>query len=159
MSEEILQKLKEIQREALKALEAAGDEAALQSWKTAHLGRSSAVMQVFTQLGQVPKELRPQLGQAANEVKVALEGAFAARMEAARQAALERALVNETLDVTLPGRRPAHGRLHPATTMLREICQAFGEMGFQMYRSPEVETEEYNFELVNIPAYHPARDM
>ncbi len=76
-----------------------------------------------------------------------------------RQAALQRSLQAERLDVTLPGRTPLRGRLHPVTQTLREIYRIFGEMGFQVYRSREVESDEYNFELLNIPAHHPARDM
>jgi phenylalanyl-tRNA synthetase alpha chain len=76
-----------------------------------------------------------------------------------RAAELEHKLANERLDISLPGRREPFGRLHPATRVLNEICQIFGEMGFQIYRSPEVETDEINFELLNIPAHHPARDL
>ena len=69
------------------------------------------------------------------------------------------ALESESLDVTLPGRKPHAGRLHPQTQTLREICRIFGDMGFQVYRSREVESDEFNFELLNIPAHHPARDL
>jgi phenylalanyl-tRNA synthetase alpha chain len=154
--------LRELEQMRLKAMEELGtvqDEAALQAWRVRHLGRSSAVMQVFSSLAQVPKELRPQVGQRANQVKQALEAAQNERSQAIRRAALEKSLTQERLDVTLPGRRPAQGRLHPQTRTLREIYRIFAEMGFQVYRSRDVETDEYNFELLNIPAYHPARDM
>ena len=156
---EILMELDEIQARALEALAAVQDESALQAWKTAHLGRSAAVMQVFSRLGQVEKDLRGQVGQRANQVKQALEAALAEKDAVVRAAALERRLAAEKLDVTLPGRKPDYGRLHPSTLALDEICRNLGEMGFQIYRSPEVESEEYNFELLNIPAHHPARDM
>ena len=156
---EILTELDAIQTHALEALADVQDEAALQAWKTAHLGRSAAVMQVFSRLGQVEKELRGQVGQRANQVKQALEAALAEKESVVRAAALERKLAAEKLDVTLPGRKPDYGRLHPSTLALDEICRNLGEMGFQIYRSPEVESEEYNFELLNIPAHHPARDM
>ncbi len=116
-------------------------------------------MQVFSTLSGVPKELRPQVGQKANQVKLSLESSSDEISAQIRARELERRLQTERLDVTLPGRRPALGRLHPATQALNEICAIFQEMGFQVYRSPEVETDEVNFELLNIPAHHPARDM
>ncbi len=155
----IMDELDAIQQNGLTALEAVQSESELQAWRTAHLGRSAPVMQVFTRLGSVPKELRPQVGQKANQVKLALETAMEARGAQVRARELERKLQTERLDVTLPGRRPAVGRLHPSTQALEEICAIFQEMGFQIYRSPEVETDELNFELLNIPAHHPARDM
>lgn len=155
----MLDKLKEIERTALAALEAVQDEAALEAWRVAHLGRSSPLMQVFSGLGVLSKEERPAVGQAANEVKKALEAAFGSRSETLRQAALKRSLEQEQLDVTLPGRRIPLGRLHPDTQILRELYRVFAEMGFQVYRSREVETDEYNFQLLNFPVGHPARDM
>lgn len=155
----MLDKLKEIKTTALAALESVQDETAIEAWRVAHLGRSSPLMQVFSGLGALSKEERPAVGQKANEVKKALEAAFGARSETLRQAALARALAEERLDVTLPGRPLARGRLHPDTQILRELYQIFREMGFQIYRSREVETDEYNFQLLNFPVGHPARDM
>jgi phenylalanyl-tRNA synthetase alpha chain len=154
-----LEQLTTIQQAAIEALAQVNDEAALQSWRVTHLGRSSPVMQVFSRLGQIPKETRPVVGQHANQVKQALEAALTERSESLKSAALLQSLQSERLDVTLPGRRPLQGRLHPSTQILRKIYRVFGDMGFQVYRSREVETDEYNFELLNIPAYHPARDM
>jgi len=94
-----------------------------------------------------------------NEVKQALERAFATKEAAVRSAELERSLRAEAIDVTLPGRPVRQGRVHIATQTLREICAVWAEMGFQVYRSRDVETDEYNFELLNIPQHHPARDM
>jgi len=155
----MLEKLNEIERLGLDALEAVRDEAALEAWRVAHLGRSSALMQLFNGFGQLTKEERPMVGQRANEVKKVLEAAFGARSEEMRQAALKRSIEQERLDVTLPGRRVPLGRLHPDTQILRELYRIFGEMGFQVYRSREVESDEYNFQLLNFPVGHPARDM
>ena len=155
----MLEKLNEIERLGLDALEAVRDEAALEAWRVAHLGRSSALMQLFTGFGQLTKEERPMVGQRANQVKKVLEAAFGARSEDMRQAALKRSIEQERLDVTLPGRRVPLGRLHPDTQILRELYRIFGEMGFQVYRSREVESDEYNFQLLNFPVGHPARDM
>lgn len=161
MAEEgnILEELDRIRQAGLDALSGVQDEAGLQAWRTAHLGRSSPVMLVFTRLGQIGKELRPAVGQKANEVKQALESALEKRAEAIKTETLRRKLETERLDVTLPGRRTPVGRMHPASQALAEMIHIFEEMGFQEYRSPEVETDELNFELLNIPAHHPARDM
>jgi phenylalanyl-tRNA synthetase alpha chain len=155
----MLDELNKIENQALSSLETIQDEDALQGWKVAHLGRSSPLMKTFDQLGGLPKEERPLIGRRANEIKNALEAAFSARAEALRQAEVTRSLQAERLDVTLPGRPARRGRLHPATQTLREIYRIFAEMGFQVYRSREVETDELNFQLLNFPPHHPAREM
>ena len=156
---DILVELEELQRASLAELESAQDEAGLQAWRVTNLGRSAPVMQVFSRLPQFPKELRPQIGQQANQVKVALEAAFAQKSEEIRQAELARSLQLDRLDITLPGRRPVYGRYAVQTLIMREIYRVFGDMGFQVYRSPDVEEDETNFTLLNIPPHHPARDM
>jgi phenylalanyl-tRNA synthetase alpha chain len=155
----MLDELNQIERHALSSLEKVQDEDALQSWKVAHLGRSSPLMKTFDQLGGLPKEERPLIGRRANEIKKALEAAFDVKVEALRQAAVARSLQAERLDVTLPGRPVRRGRLHPATQTLREVYRVFADMGFQIYRSREVETDEFNFQLLNFPPHHPAREM
>jgi len=155
----MLTQLDEIEKTALAALASAQDETALEAWRITHLGRSSPLMQVFDQLGKLSKEERPAIGRRANEVKRALEGAQAERLELSRQLALARSLQSERLDVTLPGRPFPKGRLHPSTQILRRIYRIYAEMGFQAYRTREVESDEYNFELLNMPPHHPARDM
>jgi phenylalanyl-tRNA synthetase alpha chain len=155
----MLEKLKEIQVTAIAALERVQDETALEAWRVAHLGRSSALMQLFNGFGQLSKEERPVIGQRANEVKKALETALEAKSDEILQARLKRSIEQERLDVSLPGRRNPLGRLHPDTQILRELYRIFGEMGFQVYRSREVESDEYNFQLLNFPVGHPARDM
>ena len=152
---DVLTELEQMQEFALSALSRVEDDASLNAWRTSYTGRSAPIMLVFTRLPQLPKELRPQVGQRANQVKLALEAALAEKEEAIKRASLQKSLASERLDVTLPGRRPPSGRLHPQTQTLREIYRVFGDMGFQIYRSPDVETDEYNFELLNIPAYHP----
>jgi phenylalanyl-tRNA synthetase alpha chain len=155
----MLEQLANIEQAARDGLAQAQDEAGLEAWRVAHLGRSSALMRVFDQLGSLPKEERPALGRRANEVKRALEDALTERGEVLRQAALQHTLEGERLDVSLPGRALAVGRLHPITQTLRRIAAIFAEMGFQVYRSREVETDELNFGLLNMPPHHPARDM
>ena len=154
-----LQKLEDIKLEALSVLADVTDEEALEAWRVAHLGRSSPVMAVFSNMGKLDRELRPVMGKAANEVKRALESALEEKQGVLEEQALRQALETEKLDVTMPGRPVSHGRLHPLTQVLRRIIRIFGDMGFQVYPSPEVETDDYNFTYLNMPPYHPARDM
>lgn len=155
----MLEKLSAIKETGLAALAETNDEEALSQWKTTHLGRSSAIMDVFKNMGGVPKAERGNLGRGANEVKQALEAAYDEKAATLKQAALAHALSAERLDVTLPGRAIPRGRLHPVTQTLREIYSVFADMGFQVYRSREVESDEYNFQLLNFPPNHPAREM
>ncbi|MCL5429370.1 MAG: phenylalanine--tRNA ligase subunit alpha [Chloroflexi bacterium] len=155
----MLESLEKIKREALEALDSVQDEAALEGWRTTFLGRSSTLMLSLKQLGSLSAQERPKAGQAANEVKQALEAALEGRKAALSQQRLQQSLGAERLDVTLPGRTIPLGRLHPITQTMRRINAIFAEMGFQVYRSRDVETDEYNFQLLNIPRHHPARDM
>jgi phenylalanyl-tRNA synthetase alpha chain len=155
----LLQELEGLEKTGLDALASVGSEEGLKAWHTAHLGKNSPVMQSFKRLGTVPKEERPAVGQRANKVRQALEAALEEKSESLKQLALTKALQTEKIDVTLPGRRPTLGRLHPITQTLREILAIFADMGFQTYLSPEVETDDYNFTYLNMPPYHPARDM
>jgi len=155
----MLEKLKQIEKEALASMQAVSDNDSLQRWKVKYLGRSSPLMKTFDALKELSKEERPVIGRYANQVKQALESTYESISDRLRQSALANTLQAEGLDVTLPGRPAPRGRLHPTTLTLREIYRLFAEMGFQVYRSREVETDEYNFELLNMPAHHPARDM
>jgi phenylalanyl-tRNA synthetase alpha chain len=110
-------------------------------------------------LGKLPAGERPLAGKRGNELKRRLESAFAAGEEHMNAAVLENALQSGSLDVTLPGRPLRRGRLHPSTLTLRRIYAIWAEMGFQIYRSPSVELDDFNFTLLNIPPHHPARDM
>ncbi len=147
----MLEKLKQIEKEALASLQAVGDNESLQQWKVKYLGRSSPLMKTFDALKELSKEERPVIGKYANQVKQALESTYDSISDRLRQSDLATTLQAERLDVTLPGRPAPRGRLHPTTQTLREIYRVFAEMGFQVYRSREVETDEYNFELLNIP--------
>ncbi len=155
----MLDKLNEIEKSALESLEAVHDQAALEAWRVANVGRSSPLMQVFAELGKLSREERPAVGAAANRVKAKLEAALAERAEAIRADALAKSLEEEQLDVTLPGREIHLGRLHPSTQQLRRVLDILADMGFQVYTSREVETDDVNFQLLNFPPNHPARDM
>ncbi|GAB4538470.1 MAG: phenylalanine--tRNA ligase subunit alpha [Anaerolineales bacterium] len=155
----MLDELNQIEKSALDSLQAANDAAALEAWRVAQLGRSSPLMGIFSGLGKLSKEEKPAVGQAANRVKVALESALEEKSAQVKAAALAQSLSAEKLDVTLPGRAVKMGRLHPATQQLRRALAILAEMGFQVYTSREVETDEMNFQALNFPPDHPAREM
>lgn len=155
----MLDKLNEIERAALESLSSINDQAALDAWRTANMGRSSLLMQVFAGFGKLSKEEKPVVGAAANRVKVALESALEEKVQAVKNAALAKSLEEEKLDVTLPGREVHIGRLHPSTQQLRRVLAILAEMGFQVYTSREVETDEMNFQMLNFAPHHPAREM
>ena len=155
----MLEQLEKTQQDALEALEKAQDEESLLQWRSAYLGKQSPLMDVFTKMRDLSKEERPQVGRRANEVRQALEAAMEERQALLKQQSLEKAITTEKIDVTLPGRQVYAGGLHPVTQTLRRIYRIFGEMGFQVYRSREVESDDYNFTYLNMPAHHPARDM
>src|SRR5512136_759379 len=141
----MLERLDELEREGARELADARDEEALQAWKVRYLGSSAELSRVLDGLRSVSKEERPALGKRANEVKRAFESALEARLAALSASRLEHALERQRIDVTLPGRPLFRGRLHPATQTLRQILAIWAEMGFQIYRSRDVETEAYNF--------------
>ena len=155
----LMLELEALHKDANHKLEDVETEQDLQAWHTIYLGRSAPLMKIFTRLSEVNKEERPLVGQFANQIKQALETEYQKRQADIRQSALQQNLSADRLDVTLPGREPYHGRLHPQTQTMREVQRIFAQMGFQVYRSPDIESEEFNFELLNIPAHHPARDM
>ncbi len=154
-----MENLDTIQSQALAALDTVHDETALGAWYATHLAKKSPLMTALGDLGKLPKEQRAEIGKRGNQVKRALEAAYAEKEQAIQAEALARSLRENAVDVTLPGRQPRPGNLHISTKTLRHIYQVFGEMGFQVYDAPDVETDELNFGLLNMPSYHPARDL
>lgn len=151
--------LTEIRQEAMDRLEtlATADEA--DQWERDYLGPKGAVKLLQRSLGQLPAEERPAMGRAANELSKELTAAFAPVRERLDAAALDAQLVRDAVDVTMTGRRPTIGGIHPITMMIDELMEIFALMGFQAVFGPEVESGNYNFDLLNIPADHPARDV
>jgi phenylalanyl-tRNA synthetase alpha chain len=149
--------LKAIEEQARAELAAASDEASLQAWRVAWLGRKGRLTSVLRGLTELPIDERRSVGAAANRLKQALEEASALREEEIER---EQLTVIEAgrLDVTLPGREKRVGRLHPVTQTLRDVLSAFVSMGFSVVEGPEVETDYYNFEALRITKDHPARD-
>ena len=155
----MLNKLEENYKAALQKLETAASTTDLEAWYRDTLGRKGNIYLMTRQIGQLDPAERPAFGRRLNEVKQELEAAYGERETAVRAAEIEAQMADSAIDVTLPGRRPARGTLHPSTQTLRRIYRIFGDMGFQIYRSPDVETDANNFELLNFPPHHPAREM
>ena len=110
-------------------------------------------------MGKLSKEERPEIGKLANEVRTTLTEAFEGVTERLHRQQQEQQLQAEAIDITLPGRRPAYGKAHPVMQILERIEAIFGQMGFEVVTGPDVETEYYNFDALNTPADHPARDL
>lgn len=155
----MLDQLEKTYQDALKALGNIQGEESLLQWRSSYLGKKSPLMEVFTLMRGLSSEERPLVGQRANQIRQALEAAMEERRQAVKMQALQQALDTEKLDVSLPGRPQNVGRLHPVTQTMRRIMRIFGDMGFQVYRSREVELDDYNFTFLNMPPHHPARDM
>jgi phenylalanyl-tRNA synthetase alpha chain len=148
-----------LERQAQSELDACSDEATLRSWHTKYFGKQGSVHLALRGVGEVPAAERKVYGQEANRIKEALTARYESALAAERERALERDLAADPLDVTLPGRPQQLGGLHISTKILRRIYSIFADMGFQIYRTREVESDENNFELLNMPQHHPARDM
>jgi phenylalanyl-tRNA synthetase alpha chain len=155
----MLAELENQYEQARATLEQANGRDALEAWHRYTLGRKGNIYLLTRQLAALSTEERPVFGRRLNEIKAELEAAYDRRLAEEETAELAAQLAADALDVTLPGRQPVRGRLHIITQTLREIYRVFGDMGFQVYRSRDVETDEMNFELLNFPPHHPARDM
>jgi phenylalanyl-tRNA synthetase alpha chain len=131
----------------------------LETWYKNTLGRKGSVYLMTRQIGQFSAEERPAVGQRINRVKKELQAAYEKRQAELKKSALQEQIAVSAIDVTLPGRSQPRGGLHVITQTLRDIYRIFGDMGFQIYRSREVETDAVNFELLNFPPHHPAREM
>jgi phenylalanyl-tRNA synthetase alpha chain len=149
--------LASLEQRALADLQSCTEEAALRAWKTRYL--SGEIDQAVKKVSTLPPAERPAYGKQANQLKKKLTEAYEAAVAAEKELALQRSLASDALDVTLPGRPVPRGRLHISTQTLRTIYAIFADLGFQVYRSPEVEDDETNFGLLNMPEHHPARDM
>ncbi len=152
-----MSELEALEQRALAELQVCADEAALRAWNTHYL--KGELDRAVKMVGSLPPAERPIYGKRANEVKKKLNEAYETAAAAEKERALERSLTSDALDVTLPGRPARRGRLHVSTQTLRSIYAIFADLGFQIYRSSEVEDDETNFGLLNMPEHHPARDM
>lgn len=153
---EELQALKE---QALAELGAVTTPDELKDLRIKYLGKKGPMTEILRGMGALPAEERPKIGQIVNEVKSALETAINAKTEVLEAESLKARLANEKVDITLPGRTQNCGHLHPVTLTLREIKKIFMRTGFDVMEGPEIESDYYNFEALNLPQDHPARDM
>jgi len=153
----MLKQPEEIKANALRDLEAVSNIKELEAWRVRYLGKRSELTGILRSLAKLPLEERKRVGALANQIKADLEENLRQKGQLLR----ERQLVTtkeEPIDITLPGRPFPVGRLHPITQTIEEICDIFVSMGFQVVEEPEVEWDYYNFEALNIPRHHPARD-
>ena len=151
--------LEQIKESALRELAQCGDLKALEALRVGYLGKKGQLTAILKQMGKLSAEERPVVGQIANEVRQALEAAIAEKQEALREKELNDRLEAERIDVTMPGKARKTGGLHPLNIVMNDLIDIFQSMGFDVVDGPEVETDYYLFEALNLPKDHPARDM
>lgn len=151
----MIEKVKKIEEEAIRVIEGAKELKELSEIRVRFLGRKSELNQLLRSIKDLPLEERPEIGKITNKVKVKIAESLKSRGEELK----EKEERKEEIDITLPGRRQWRGRLHPITQVTEEILDIFISMGFEEVLGPEIETEWYNFEALNMPLYHPARNM
>ncbi len=149
----------QVKESALSACASAGSVRELEDVRVRFLGKKGELTLILRGMGQLSPEERPAIGKLVNEVRGQVEAALAARTESLAQAETEARLKAETLDLSLPGRRPGRGTKHPLNIIFEDLQRIFVGMGFQVVEGPEIETDYYNFEALNVPPDHPARDM
>lgn len=155
LEQEALDKLRKLRQEG----EGTDLLKSLDDWRVQYLGKKGTLASTAKNMAKLSAEERPILGQAINDLREALESRLAATRAELEALALEARLKSERIDITLPGRKPARGSVHPLTRIINEIEEVFLGMGFSIAEGPEVETDHYNFEMLNVPKDHPARDM
>ncbi len=151
--------LNQMLQEAAQAVREARDASGLDELRVRFLGKKGSMTQILRQMGSLSPEERPVMGKLVNEKRAELEELMEARRKALVEFEKRMRLASEKVDVTLPGKEPAVGRLHPLTLVQRRLEEIFIGMGFEVVEGPEVELDHFNFELLNLPKDHPARDM
>lgn len=153
------QKINELYESALNALNLASDLKSLDEIRVSYLGKSGSVTGLLKGMRDVAPEDRPKVGQMVNDLRKKIGSALSAKEEQLKKIELQNALASESVDITIPGKKEDLGSLHPINLVRNELIEAFSGMGFEIYEGPEIELDEYNFRLLNIPQDHPARDM
>ncbi|MEK3739675.1 phenylalanine--tRNA ligase subunit alpha [Paenibacillus sp. FSL H7-0941] len=153
------EKLEALKVEALAKLQEVMDPQVLNDLRVKYLGKKGELTEVLRGMGGLSAEERPVIGQVANQVRSAIEEIIGAKQEAFQEQETQQRLQAEKVDVTLPGRRLQQGGIHPLSRVVQEIEDIFTGMGYRVAEGPEVETDYYNFEALNLPKNHPARDM
>ncbi|MFN7250710.1 MAG: phenylalanine--tRNA ligase subunit alpha [Anaerobacillus sp.] len=153
------ERLKELEQEALSQIKAATSLKELQDIKVSYLGKKGPITEVLRGMGKLSEEERPVIGQLANDVRGAIANKLEEKVSKLEELEVEKKLATESIDVTLPGRPVQVGSSHPLTAVVETIEDIFIGLGFEVAEGPEVETDYYNFEALNLPKDHPARDM
>lgn len=141
------------------AIAAADSEQAIEELRVKYLGKKGELTALLKQMGSLSPEERPKMGQLVNEAKAQVEALIGEKAAELKEKATELKLKEETIDITMPAKSVKRGKLHPLNTVLNDMIDIFQSMGFDVVDGPEVETDHYNFECLNVPADHPARDM
>ena len=152
------EQLKGIRDRVIQELSQAKDTSALEQLRVRVLGKKGELTEILRGMGKLPAELRPQMGQMVNSVREKLEEAISARQAELKEAEKNAKLAREVIDVTLPGKDRQAGSAHPITLVLNDLLEIFSGLGFMSVEGPEIEYDRYNFELLNVPKNHPARD-
>lgn len=152
------EQLEKIRQDALQQIEICGDLKILDDLRVKYLGKKGELTAILKQMGGLSAEERPLVGQLANQVRSDLEKKLTDRISSLKAELEEKRLKDEALDVTLPGKKTELGKLHPLTVVMNEVKEIFLGMGFEVVDGPEVETDHYCFEALNMPPHHPARD-
>ena len=153
------EKLEQIRQEAISSLRSAKDLRELDDVRVRFLGKKGELTSILKQMGGISAEERPVVGQLANRIRNDIEEALNESLTGIKERMIERRLKSEEIDITMPGKKTPTGGLHPLSIVLDDMIDIFTSMGFDVVDGPEVETDHYNFEALNVPADHPARDM
>ena len=156
----MLEQITQLKTKALEELETSSSIIELDEWQNLYLSRKGQVKTLLKAIGKLedPQEKKAAYGEI-NPLSKELERLLEERKESIQKAELDAQIASEREDTSLPGTSPVPGTMHPINTVLEEVCAIFERMGFQVWESPHVETDENNFEMLNIPPHHPARDM
>ena len=153
------QQLEQIKTAALEAIAQAKNSADCENIRVKYLGKKGKLTAILKSMGGLSPEERPIMGQLVNTVKAEVDAALSEMVQHMQAQAEEQKLKEETIDITMPAKSDKTGKLHPLNTVLNDMIDIFQSMGFDVVDGPEVETDHYNFECLNVPADHPARDM
>ena len=153
------EQLQAISTAAKEAVNSCANENEIENLRVKYLGKKGELTSILKQMGSLSPEERPKMGALVNQAKQELEELIAAKKDELKAAATEQKLKDETIDITMPAKEVKPGKLHPLNTVLDDMIDIFQSMGFDIVDGPEVETDHYNFECLNVPADHPARDM
>lgn len=153
------EKLELLKEQALCAISTAEDSTALEEIRIKYLGKKGELTAILKMMGSLSAEERPIVGQIANEVRAAIDSALTEKSKIIEKAAQDKKLADEAIDITMPSKKAKIGKLHPLNKVLNDMLDIFQSMGFDVVDGPEVETDHYCFEQLNVPADHPARDM